>query len=135
MTNTFSLEAHEELAQMHAVIVDALDTDHPNAKAIRDAMYFSRDMIESRHGVGDMSESDARVTVIGIANDYMHSNAWDSVTFIADKVGWRQLLERAADYAVGHIENIMLQEAIRDALWTEPNAIQDARKNEPGVLN
>lgn len=123
------LSAKKKIEWMNLAVIDEIDSDKPNGPAIRDAMFFSRDIIEARFGLSEMSVSDARVTLLNIAYDYLDSGAWGAIGRIAKAAGWEEAAERAADYSVGDIEEIILQEAIQDAMHPEPNAIQSRREN------
>ena len=123
------LSAKEKIVWMNLAVIDELDSDKPNGEAIRDAMFFSRDIIEARLGLLDMSVSDAQVALTNIARDYLDSGAWGAIGRIAKSAGWEDAVERAADYYVGDIEEALLREAIQDAMHPEPNAIQSRREN------
>jgi hypothetical protein len=118
------LSAKEKIVWMYFAVIDEIDSDRPNGPAIRDAMFFSRDIIEARFGLSEMSASDAQVTLLNIAYDYLDSGAWGAIGRIAKAAGWEEAAERAADYSVGDIEEIILQEAIQDAMWPDPRAIE-----------
>ena len=128
------LSAKEKMVLMYLAVIDEIDSDRPNGEAIRDAMFFSRDIIEARLGLLEMSVSDARVTLLNIAYDYLDSGAWGAIGRIAKAAGWEEAAERAADYSVGDIEEIILQEAIQDAMHPEPNAIQSRRENAGALI-
>jgi hypothetical protein len=118
------LSAKEKIVWMNLAVIDEIDSDKPNGEAIRDAMFFSRDIIEARFGLLDMSVSDAQVALTNIARDYLDSGAWGAIGRIAKSAGWEDAVERAADYYVGDIEEALLQEAIKDAMWPDPRAIK-----------